>query len=62
MAQCQGPRAQIVRHLFALLLYLVERCCKNPQSTRDPTQLKFGLNNNMQISIVGLTIYHTTFQ
>ena len=36
MAQRNGPRAQIVRHLYGLRLYLAGRCCKNPQSTMGP--------------------------
>ena len=33
-----GPRDQMVRHLFGLHLYLAERYCENPQSTKVPTQ------------------------
>ena len=36
MAQCQGPRAQMVRHLFGLHLYRAGRCRKNPKSTGGP--------------------------
>ena len=31
MAQCQGPRAQMVRLFFDLHLYLVGKYCKNPE-------------------------------
>ena len=50
LAQCQAPCAQMVKHLFGLLLYLAGRCCENHQSTRGPTQCKSGLSNNMLVS------------
>ena len=30
MAQCQGPRAQMVKPFFGLHLYLVGKYCENP--------------------------------
>ena len=38
MAQCQGPRAQIVRLFFSLHLYLAKKFCKNlqvPETSRN---------------------------
>ena len=59
MAQCQGPRAQMVRLFFGLHLFLAERCCENPQSTRGPAQCKPGPRITW---LLGIIIYCTSFQ
>ena len=47
MAQCQGPRSQMVRFVCGLHPYLARRFCKNFQSTVGPTQCKSSPVNNM---------------
>ena len=54
-----GARAQVVRHLFGLHLYLAGICCENPQSTIGGlTQCKSGPNNNMMVSRSNHPSYH----
>ena len=56
MAQCQGPRDQMVRFFFGRQLYLVGRCCDNLQSTRGPTQYKSSEND--VVSTRNQLMYH----
>ena len=53
-----GPRAQMVRLVLDLHLYLAGRSCENPQSAWCPAQCK---SDPAATWLIGVTIYCTIF-